>query len=481
MPANFVRAAFLGLLLAVAAAGPGYAADQASGAGRLWTEVPAAHEKLQAPAYPDFVDLAAKLGPAVVNVSVEEAKSPASELLPGQGGSGAYGPPFHRHDLRGLGSGFIISRGGYVLTNQHVVENADKILVSTRDGHRYHARLVGADAKTDVALLKIDAHHPLPVAPLGDSDSVRVGQWVLAVGNPFGFDHTVTAGIVSAKGRFIPGSYDDFIQTDAAINPGNSGGPLIDLSGAVVGVNSAIYTRTGASAGIGFAIPINLVKEELAALAERGRVVRGWLGIYIEEVKPEAARRAGLPEPHGAMVDRVLEGGPAKAAGLRPGDIIVALDGHPIASSQELPLAVGRVPLGRTVELSIVRGTKPMVLRATIAAAPDEQLASGGSGGGPPAPGSTLGLQVKNPSAELSRELALPRPGGVVVYSVRPGSPAYVAGLRARDVILEVNRQPIADVGSYAKALSHADKGAALVMLVRRGDKTVFVPVRALR
>ena len=277
-------------------------------AEHLWSEVPAALDQTpKARTLPDFVDLAAKLSPAVVNISTEPGGESESSA---EGESGSEGSPFEHfgHKSRSLGSGFIINKDGYILTNDHVVEDSKEIVVTTRDGHEYKAKLVGHDPKTDIALVKIDAQRDWPVAPLGDSSAVEVGEWVMAIGNPFGFDHSVTAGIVSAKGRFIPNNYDEFIQTDASINPGNSGGPLIDLRGEVVGVNSAIYTHTGSSMGIGFAIPINLIKDELEQLKEHGKVVRGWLGIYVQKVTPELAESMGLGEPGGALVADVLEG-----------------------------------------------------------------------------------------------------------------------------------------------------------------------------
>src|SRR3984957_3911323 len=315
---------------------------------------------------PDFVALADKLGPAVVNISTEQAGPAASE---GEGDSGEgggsegggnepfneFGETFGEPHGRSLGSGFIINSAGYILTNDHVVENGREIIVTTKDGNQYKASVAGRDAKTDIALLKINARHDLPVAPLGDSDDVKVGQWVMTIGDPFGFDHTVTAGIVSAKGRFIPGNYDEFIQTDAAINPGNSGGPLINQRGAVVGVNSAIYTRTGSSMGIGFAVPVNLIKQELPQLRSRGSVVRGWLGVYIQPVSEAQALAAGMSAPHGARVEQMIDNSPAQAAGLRRGDIIVEFDQHEIVDSQELPLMVGSVPIGRSATLTVIR------------------------------------------------------------------------------------------------------------------------------
>ena len=222
-----------------------------------------------------------------------------------------------------------------------------KVTVTLQNGHIYPAKVVGEDKKTDIALIKIDAGHDLPVAPLGNSDQVRVGEWVMAIGNPFGFDHSVTAGIVSAKGRFIPDNFDQFLQTDASINPGNSGGPLIDLRGSVVGVNSAIYTQTGSSMGIGFAIPINLVKDELPQLRDKGKVTRGWLGVYIQAVTPELAQSLGLKDAQGALVAQVLPHGPALAAGVQRGDVITQFDGKPVTDSRELPLLVSTHAAGQ--------------------------------------------------------------------------------------------------------------------------------------
>ncbi len=261
----------------------------------FWTETANGPARGKAETLPDFVDLATKLSPTVVNVASEQKNLPRVDApSTDENGDGLPEQPFDNDDPahpRSLGSGFIISADGFILTNDHVVENAQRIVVTLQDGREFKARVVGRDAKTDIALIKIDAAGRLPVAALGDSDGVRVGAWVIAIGNPFGFDHSVTAGIVSAKGRFIPGNYDDFIQTDASINPGNSGGPLINEYGAVIGVNSAIYTRTGANMGIGFAVPVNLVKAELPELRSLGKVVRGWLGVYIQPVSRRRRQR----------------------------------------------------------------------------------------------------------------------------------------------------------------------------------------------
>ncbi len=285
-------------------------------ADQLWTDGPAGQLR-KVDTLPDFVDLAAKLSPAVVNISSQNQRESSESEGEGEPFH-QFGPPSQHFGERSksLGSGFIINKDGYILTNDHVVEDATEIVVTTREGHEYKARLIGRDSKTDVALVKVDARRDWPIAPLGNSDQVRVGEWVIAIGNPFGFDHSVTAGIVSAKGRFIPGNYDDFIQTDASINPGNSGGPLIDLRGEVVGVNSAIFTKTGSSMGIGFAIPINLVKDEIDQLKSSGKVVRGWLGILVQKVTPDIADAMGLGEPRGALVADVLKDGPGKLRGI---------------------------------------------------------------------------------------------------------------------------------------------------------------------
>ena len=431
---------------------------------------------------PDFVALADKLGPTVVNISTVQAGPAASEGESGsKGGEGGgsepfneFGEPFGEPHGRSLGSGFIINAAGYILTNDHVIENGREIIVTTMDGNQYKASVAGRDAKTDIALLKINAKHDLPVAALGDSDEVKVGQWVMTIGDPFGFDHTVTAGIISAKGRFIPGNYDEFIQTDAAINPGNSGGPLINVRGEVVGVNSAIFTRTGSNTGIGFAIPVNLVKEELPQLREHGKVVRGWLGIYVQRVTPAIADSMGLEEPRGALVAEVLSEGPAKIAGIKRGDVIAAYDGIPIEDSRELPLMVARTPLGRSATLRVIRDKKYLELPVTITASRETRVAAATrqliKGASP------FGLTVKNLDSKLARDMGLGQSKGVVVYSVQPGSSADAAGVRSRDIIVEVNRQGVGSVDAYQQAIKSGG-GKAVLLLIKRHNSTVFVPL----
>jgi serine protease Do len=457
------------------------ASDVPARADQFWRDL-AVDQQSKAQSLPDFVDLAAKLSPTVVNISTESGKqsSSATDLpsLPEQ----LFQPPeggFTPHGVKSLGSGFIVNKNGYILTNDHVIDNADKIVVTLTNGHNYTGKVVGRDPKTDVALLKIDAGGELPAAPLGDSSRLRVGEWVMAIGNPFGFDHSVTAGIVSAKGRFIPGSYNDYIQTDASINPGNSGGPLIDTQGAVIGVNSAIYTRTGSSMGIGFAVPINLVKQELEELKVAGKVTRGWLGIYIQKVTAPLAQSLGLDEPRGALVADVLKDGPAMTAGLKRGDVIIAYGNKPIKDSQELPLLVGETPVGRSVTVKIIRDRKTREVTVRITPSREEQLqkALAVEEQGPSARSASLGLNVQDMTPQVARQLRMTAKTGVVITRVEPGSSADQAGLRRRDVILEVDRKPVKDVKSYEQVLAgHGAK--SILLLIQRADGTLFVPLK---
>ena len=485
MPYKFFRSvAIFGIAsLILMTTGPAACAATDPPAGQIWTEGADPGHLAKAQTMPDFVELAARLSPAVVNISTEEPDQPAegAESIPGlprkHNPMEDFGSGTPRS--RSLGSGFIISKDGYVLTNEHVVENPGKVTVTTQDGRNYTAKVIGHDAKSDVALLKIEVRRDLPVAPLGNSDGLKVGEWVMAIGNPFGFDHSVTVGIVSAKGRFIPGNFDDFIQTDASINPGNSGGPLIDLRGQVIGVNSAIYTQTGSSMGIGFAIPVNMVKEELLQLKNSGKVVRGWLGVLIQRMTPELAESLGVEDSRGALVAEVLKDGPAKAAGVKQGDVIVAFDNQPINDSRELPLVVGRTPLGHKGVLKVVRNKQTIELPVTITESKEAQVIEAANKpkaelGAP----SQFGLRVKDLSPDLARELGLDQQAGVVISSVQPGSRADEAGLRARDVILEVNRETVKNVDSYQSALKTGAKSKIVLLLVKRGDNTLYVALK---
>lgn len=324
--------------------------------------------------FSDFVTLAKKFGPVVVNVSSTRVPGRGRELFGPFGeedaGDELFGVPDPRGRFRqrGLGSGFIIHSDGTILTNHHVVEGAQKIVVKLAGGREFEAKVVGQDSRTDIAVIKIDAKGSLPTAVLGNSDRIEVGEWVMAVGNPFGLDNSVTSGIVSAKGRHIgAGPYDDFIQTDAAVNPGSSGGPLVNLRGEVVGINTAIVSQTGANIGIGFAIPVNLVKELLPQLKEKGKVTRGFLGVSIQNITPVIAESLGLDKARGALVASVDSGGPAERAGVRVGDIIFEFDGKKIEEATALPILVARTPVNKPVRIKVLREQKEHIVSATIA------------------------------------------------------------------------------------------------------------------
>jgi serine protease Do len=441
------------------------------------------------PCLPDFSALAERLSPAVVNISTSStapAEGPG-QVIPGPFGRGPeeFFEPFERffgqfprrpQRQRSLGSGFIINHEGYILTNNHVVENADQITVRLANEQEYKAKLIGRDAKTDIAVIKIDNVPNLAVVTMGDSDRLKVGEWVMAIGNPFGLEHTVTAGIVSAKGRYLgQGSYDQFIQTDAAINPGNSGGPLINLRGEVVGINTAIFSRTGGNIGIGFAIPINLAKELLPELEAKGKVTRGWLGVLIQKVTPDIAESLGLAKPEGALVADVMQDSPAAEAGIKVGDIIIEFDGHTIKDSNELPLLVARTPVGKVVKVKLLRNNNPVTVEVKIGELKEEEP-TGERGS---AAEEELGITVQPLTPDVAESLGLSRDlKGMVVARVEPGSPAEEAGLRRGDVILEVNREPVKDLASYRKALKAAAGKKSVLLLVRRGENTIFIAVK---
>ena len=479
---RIARLACAMLLLSIIATG-------SASAEHLWQEISAQGAAPKAQTLPDFIDLAAKLGPTVVNVSTDSGGESQSADSPEGDPEYHQFMPFHqfpepfepmpRH-AKSLGSGFIVNKAGYIVTNEHVIEDAKDIRVMVRDGHQYKGRLVGRDSKSDIALIKIDVDHDLAAAPLGDSDELRVGEWVMAIGSPFGFDHSVTAGIVSATSRFIPGNYDDFIQTDASINPGNSGGPLINLRGEVIGVNSAIYTRTGSSMGIGFAIPVNLVKDELDQLRSNGRIVRGWLGVYVQNVTPELGESMGLADARGALIADVIKTGPAKTAGIERGDLVVSYDGKAITDSQELPLLVGRTPVGSTVKLKLIRKKQLKEVAVTITPSHEEEIEKASmSPEQAPFSGSqeSLGVSLKDLTPELAHELGIKQSSGVVVSEIRPDSAAEKAGLHPHDIILEVNRHQVKDVAAYEREAQNGN-GQSVLLLVQRKDITMFIPVK---
>jgi serine protease Do len=371
---------------------------------------------------------------------------------------------------KSLGSGFIIDKEGYILTNNHVVEKATSIKVRLSDDKEYEAKVVGKDAKTDLALIKINAHNSLPVAVLGDSDKLEVGDWVMAVGNPYALDHTVTAGIVSAKGRVIgQGPYDDFIQTDASINPGNSGGPLFDLNGQVVGINTAIVSG---GQGIGFAIPINMAKALLPQLKNKGKVVRGWLGVVIQKVTPDLAKTFGLKGTDGALVADVTEGGPAAKADMRRGDIIVSFDGKPVKEVDQLPRMVAATEVGKKVKVGFVREGRLLQAEVTLGETDEEKTRRAESAS--PQVEKNLGLVVQNVTPEIAHRLGLKDGNGVIVADVRRGSPAEEADMRAGDIIREMNRRPVANIDDFREILRKVRPGESVVVLVKRNGSTFY-------
>ena len=431
----------------------------------------------------DFVSLTKQLSPAVVNVSTTRTNSRA-RVSPNPFGQEDrqrelwdrfFGRPLPRGPSRqsALGSGFILDHEGLILTNNHVVEDAEKIVVRLSDEREFEAKVVGRDPKTDIALIKIHAEVNLPTAPLGDSDRLEVGEWVLAIGNPFGLEHTVTSGIVSAKGRQIgAGPYDDFIQTDASINPGNSGGPLINMRGEVVGINTALFSRGGSNIGIGFAIPINLIKDILPELKEEGKVTRGWLGVVIQRVTPAIAEALGLDKATGALVAEVLKGTPAEQGGMRVGDVIIEFDGREVKESNDLPIIVARTPVGREVSVKVLREGGAVVLSVTIGELKEKQLFAS------PKRERKLGLTVQEVTPQIADSLGREGTGGVVVTSIEPGGPGNEAGFRPRDVILEIDRQSIGNLKDFRNATTKIKKGKSILFLVQRGETTLFLAVK---
>jgi serine protease Do len=452
--------------------------------GKLWVErgSSAPIAMTQAPAW---VEIARAVKPAVVNVStraVREGGGADDSLreffgrqFPGAERPGGERPGrAPRRSVRGLGSGFVINADGYVLTNNHVVDGATEIRVKFSDGREVPGKVVGGDAKTDLALLKVEATG-LPVIPMGDSSKLEVGEPVMAIGNPFGLEQTVTTGIVSATGRAIgAGPYDDFVQTDASINPGNSGGPLINARGEVIGVNTAIASGTGGSVGIGFAIPTNLVKPVVTQLADSGRVVRGWLGVSIQPVTPELAKSFGLSDTNGALVSSIADGSPASSAGLRRGDVITRYDGHAVARWSDLPRAVAETPVGREVPLEVTRDGKRMTLSVKVAKLDDDDRQAAASA--EPA-SAQLGIAARSLTPDLARSLNVPDGRGVLVERVEEGSRAQTAGMAAGDVILEVDQHPVASVDALRTAVSKHQAGKPLLVLVHREGLSLYLTV----
>ena len=446
----------------------------------IWTERPILQSAAESVPGPNWVELAARLKPAVVNVSSmrkagasPSGRGPSDERDPMAEFFGRYFGERPQRPVQARGSGFIVNPDGYIVTNNHVVDGATGVRVKLSDGRELDAKVTGHDPKTDVALLKVEATG-LPVIPLGDSEALRVGEPVMAIGNPFGLEQTVTTGIVSGTGRVIgEGPYDDFIQTDASINPGNSGGPLIDARGRAVGINTAILSQSGGSIGIGFAIPVNLAKPVVAQLAATGHVVRGWLGVQIQPVTDDLAKSFKLPSATGALVTSVVDGSPAQKAGLRSGDVITQYNDRKLAKADELSRVVAETPGGQVVPLTIVRDGKTLTLTATVGTLDDKETREAAT---PAAPGG-LGLSLSSVTPEVARELDLGSQRGAVVRDVRGGSPADRAGIHEGDVITEVDRQRVASAEETKRAIEHHAKGSPLLLLVHRDGGSYYVAV----
>ncbi|HZO08258.1 MAG TPA: Do family serine endopeptidase [Myxococcota bacterium] len=444
----------------------GIAAGAALGAALAWGIVRTRSEALGAPLadplgapHSSFALLAERAGAGVVFVRTSKT-APLGMPLGGRSGIGG-------RDVSSIGTGFVISDDGIIVTNNHVVDGVDWIRVVLSDGSEHEAEIVGQDPKTDIALLRVAPSERLHPLPLGDSDAILPGDWVVAIGNPFGLDHTVTVGIVSAKGRDIGhGPYDDYIQTDAAMNPGNSGGPLLNLRGEVVGINSAINPEANT---IGFAVPINLARQILPELLEKGRVTRGWLGVGVQELTPEIAKKLELDGTHGALVSQVREDSPAAKAGIERGDVLVGYRGDEITDLRALPRAVSDTSVGAKVPIDLIRDGRRVSVEVQLAELPEEPVA--------PAPVrraagvERYGLQVRPLSPELGERLGVAEPG-LVVTGVEREMAADRAGLEPGDVLLEADRRPVAGIADLAVVLEGAQEGTLL--LVQRGEATFY-------
>ncbi|MBN1472705.1 MAG: DegQ family serine endoprotease [Syntrophaceae bacterium] len=431
-----------------------------------------------------FADLAEHLKPVVVNISTTKTikgiqRSPFGGGAPFDRFFG--GDEFFRRffgdmperDFKqnSLGSGFIISGDGYIFTNNHVIEKADKIKVILSDGKEYDADIKGQDANTDIALIKINAAGNLPSVKFGDSDKLRVGDWVFAIGNPFGLEHTVTAGIVSAKGRVIgSGPYDNFIQTDASINPGNSGGPLFNLDGEVVGINTAIVAQ---AQGIGFAIPINMAKNILDDLKTKGAVTRGWLGLSVQDITDDMAENLKLKDKSGALVGNVVEGDPAEKAGINTGDIIVEIDGKRIKNTHELLSVVASLSVGKKVNVKIFREGKEMTLPIIVGERKEtKEIAKGGK------TSERFGMSIQEITPDMAKHFGLHEKAGVVITDIKEGSSAEEAGLKAQDIILQVNKVKITTIGDFLRETAKGGPRETLLFLIKRGDSSLFLTLR---
>lgn len=439
-----------------------------------------------------FADLAEKLGPTVVNIYTTQVVK--SQQLPNNffhdrddlpeffkrffdTPNGPDTAPPKKQKRTSLGSGVIITEDGYIITNNHVVENAETINVRLTNFEEYDATIIGRDPKTDVALIKIEPKADLPYVAYGDSDLLRVGDWVMAIGNPFGFEQTVTAGIVSGKGRSLgSGPYENFIQTDASINPGNSGGPLFDMSGKMVGINTAIYSRSGGNIGIGFAIPVNMAGYVVEQLKSHGKVTRGWLGVMIQHVTPDLAKQFKLEHPIGALVGEVTSGSPAEKGGIKAGDVIIEYNGKEITQMSMLPAQVAQTPIGDEAKVTLIRQGKKKKITVKIAKLKEaeDEICDGSK----IKTKFDLGLTIQELTPELSQSLSIEETSGLLVVDVEPNKPGAEAGLKRGDLILEVNQKPVTTIKQYKKTMRAAKKTESILFLIKRDNHTRFVAIK---
>jgi len=440
---------------------------------------------------PDFTRLVAENAPAVVNISTTKQRAvvetfdvpdlpedhPLSDLFRRFFGDPEGGDDPDIFDTRSLGSGFVLSADGDIVTNYHVIKDADEVIVKLSDRRELKAEVLGTDPRSDIALLKIPARD-LPVLKIGSDETLKAGEWVLAIGSPFGFEHSVTAGIVSAKGRSLEGeNYVPFIQTDVAINPGNSGGPLFNLDGEVIGINSQIYSRTGGFMGLSFAIPIDVAMNVVKQLRDTGHVSRGWLGVYIQEVTRELAESFGMSKPYGALVAHVVPDGPADKAGIRVGDVVLIFDGRQVTDSASLPPMVGRTTVGKQVAVQVQRNGRPVRLKLKVGELPDEDAQVLSRRTPEPARGAdVMGMEIATLTTAQREQLGL-ESGGVLVEKVSDGA-ALDAGIRPGDVILSVNGDSVDSANEFRETVGALPKGKFARMFVRRGDGSSFVAIR---
>ena len=430
-----------------------------------------------------FSQVAETVAPAVVNINTTSrgpsGRTPIEEFFGEEFFRRFFGEVPEREQVqKSLGSGVIVDPSGIVLTNAHVVERATEIEAVTADGKKHRAKIIGVDRRTDLAVLRLQGGGPYPAATLGDSDKLKVGDWVLAIGSPFGLQQTVTAGIISAKGRSIgQGLFDDFLQTDAAINPGNSGGPLVNMSGEVIGINSAILSRSGGNVGIGFSIPVNMAKRIYTELAARGKVTRGWLGVSIQPLTPELAKGFGLRDAKGVLISDVVQDSPAERAGIAAGDIVTEFDKKKVDTPQDLQKAVATTAPGKGVPVKVWRDKTEKTLEIKIGETPDDSVALKSTNKSR----TMLGLDVRPITPEIARQLNLRGGEGVLVFSVEDDSPAAEAGLQRGDVIREVNRQRVRNLQDYERATKEVKEGDRVTVLLQRGQQSLYVAFTVAR